>query len=227
MRKSLVVLLMLSTTLMGVEPTLLVTKAGYFNVYVDANGVPQTPVKIQHVVLIGDAPTPPPDDPGPGPTPAPTGLAARIATMSKSKLPNIDEGTALTAAVNLVTKSVNSDESVKAALDGMVNVVGLGLNAKTRVDAWYVALQAVDGFAFTKAGLQATLVGLQSAYNVDSAVVSSLVDTVVNGVAAGQTVEEIAASLGADNPNAVFDFTMIMTILMALLDLLKTLGIIT
>lgn len=212
---------------LAVEPTLLVTKAGYFNVYVDANGVPQTPVKIQNVVVIGDTPTPPPGG-GDIPTPPPTtGLSAAIAEMSKTKITSADEGTALAMAVNLLSKSISDDASVQPGLDGVVSVVGLGLNAKTRVDAWYAGLKAVPGFTFTRAGLKATLDGLNQAYGVDSAVSSSLVDTVMDGAASGQTVEQISATVGATYPNSAFDFTMIMTILMALIDLLTKLGILS
>lgn len=209
----------------AVEPTLLVTKAGYFNVYVDANGVPQTPVKIQHVVVIGDAPTPPPGDvPIP---PPPTGLSAAVAAMSKEKIPNADEGTALAMAVNLIAMNVSSDSSVQAGLDGAVLTVGLGTGASARIDAWYAALKALPGFTFTVAGLKATLAGLNEAYSVDAAVSTALVNTVQTGYAAGKTVEEINDELTAANPNAAFDFTLILTILTALINLLKQLGIIS
>lgn len=208
-------------------PGLLITPDGYYAITLDANGKPVQEKITQVIQLTPNAPIPPNNGGGGGgTTPTPTGLSAAVAAMSKQQIPDADEGTALTAAIQLLSKSISSDQGIEEALNRTMTVVGLGLNAKTRVDKWYAALKELPGFTFTRAGLQDTLKGLQSAYNVDAAVLASLVDTTVDGAAAGQSVEQINESLASANPNAAFDFTMILTILMAIIDVLKQLGVI-
>lgn len=202
-------------------PGLLVTPDGYYSVTVDASGKPVTE-KITNVMVLGTAPVPPPGGGGGNPT----NLSAAVAAMSKQQVPNADEGTALTAAFQLLTKSLTTDQGIEEALNRTMSVVGLGLNAKTRIDAWYAALKTLPGFTFTRAGLADTLAGLQTAYGVDGATLGGLVDTTLQGVQSGKSVEEINDSLAAANPGAAFDFTMILTILMAIIDLLKQLGVI-
>lgn len=216
-----------SVLLVGVAamagPSLVITEKGYQVMTVGADGKAVLS-DFEQVVDLRESPGP---TPGPGPTPAPTGLAAAVATMSKQQVPNADEGTALAAAFQLLTKSFSSDQGIETALDQTMTAVGLGLNAKTRIDAWYKALKALPGFTFTRAGLAETLKGLQSAYGVDGATLGGLVDTTLEGHRAGKSVEQINESLAAANPNAAFDFTMILTILTAIIELLKQLGIIT
>ncbi len=214
---------LLCGSVLGATPGLLVTPDGYYAVSVDASGKPVTE-KITNVMVLGAAPVPPTGGGGGGTTP--TGLAAAVEAMSKQKVPNADEGTALAAAMQLLTKSITTDQGIEEAMDRTIAVGGRGLNAKTRIDAWYAALKALPGFTFTQAGLKETLAGLQKAYGVDGATLGGLVDTTLSGVQAGQSVEQINDTLGAANPNAAFDFTMILTILMAIIDVLKQLGVI-
>jgi hypothetical protein len=219
------VLMCAAGELLAAAPGLLVAPDGYYAVTVDSSGKPVME-KITNVMVLGNAPTPPTGGGGGGGGGGTSSLADAIATMSKSKIPDADEGTALVAACQLLLKNLSSDEGIEQLLDRTIPVVGLGLGAKTRVDAWYAALKEVPGFTFTRAGLQEVLKGLQKAYNVDGQTVQALVDATQQGVQDGKSVEDINDELVSANPNAAFDFTMILTILMTIIDVLKQLGVI-
>lgn len=203
-------------------PGLVVAPDGYYAVTVGSDGKPVME-KITNVMVLGVAPNPGPG-PGPGPAPTPT-LSDAIATMSKSKIPDADEGTTLAAGINLVVKAGPKDENIQAALDSVVTIVGGSLNAKSRVDAWYAGLKATPGFSFTSAGLKATLDGLVKAYNIDPGVLGQLVDAAVEGQQQGKSVEQVAESLNSSNPNAAFDFTAILAIITAIIEILQKLGL--
>lgn len=218
----LVSLSCIASASLAAPPGLLVTPDGYYVVTIGPDGKP-VQEKITQVMVLGTAPTPPPG--GGTPVPPTDSVADRIATITTSELPDAGEATALAVALNAVSKRATSDADVEILMNTAVSVVGGSLNAKTRVDKWYAAVKAAPGFALTRSGLSSAIAGIVKAHSLDPTILKTVTNAAVEGFEDGKTTEQVAQGLHAVYPNAAFDFTQIISLIMAILQLLKDLGI--
>lgn len=216
-----IVMLSFAVSVAEAAPGLLVTSDGYYAVTVDASGKPSYEKITQVMDLrVGAPPGGGGGGGGGGPAPPTDSLQQRITTMSKGVITDSGEATALAAGLALLLKA-NSDEGLKTAFDLMIPIIGGSTNSLTRMNAWYAGLQQVQGFTFTKASMQATYDALVKGYNIDPTNIGQMLDIAMGSATTEEAVDKFSAAF----PDAAFDIAMLMSIIMALIEILQKLGL--
>lgn len=208
----------LFSTAVAAGPGLVITDRGYEVLTIGADGrIVSTPVVDVIDLRTGTTPSP---DGGGG-----TGdeLTNRIAAVTKAEIATADHAMVLAMTLNTINKYITNDANVETALNSALSLVGVSIG-KTQVDKWYAALKAVSGFTLTKAGLTAALAGVLKSHDLDPGIIKTVVDAAYEGFEKGESVEEVIAGLRTAYPDAAFDFTQIIQLIMAVLKLLQDLG---
>lgn len=212
MKKFLVYLCVMAVAVSAVaedRSILLVTAKGVWQSDV-VNGVPGPFIaKPYDVVIQGIGAPVPPGDPIPPieDPPVTDPVVAQIATISKAKLKDAKEATAVASIIDTLSKFGLVGEKFKEALELAGPIADTSMKAGGRINAWIESALAVTSDA-TK--LKA---GVKSAFGISAETL--------------QMIHDAASGPATAVPEAALDWMQIIEIIRMIIELLKNLGIIS
>jgi hypothetical protein len=209
---------------------LVINKHGAFKIDTSSNPPTVTPIPIDRIVIDTNAKDPgspnPPDDPNPQP-PTDT-LTQKIADLSKIHLKSEKEAKAVMATLgtlrDLVDKGAVTEAQLDAAIQASIPVVATQLNAGTRLTEFYKAVKSAAGIV-NKDTISKTISAIAFSWKIDSSTLTLKLRAAGERLDEGGTVGAAAEAVTGTQAEAL-DIATILVIIQAIIELLKTLGII-
>lgn len=217
---------------LAADVTLVINRHGGFLVDTATNPPTVTPIPADRLVIDSEVgvPNPPPKDPDdPNPQPPTDQITQKIVDASKLHLKSEKEARSLMATIDLlrdlVEKGSLKAEQVDAALKVSLPVIAAQLNAGTRINDWYVAVKDATGDKLNADTMKKVTSALAFAWKIDAARAQLQMKAAAAKLASGQTVGDAAEAVTGTAEEA-FDIGTILMIIQAILELLKSIGII-
>jgi len=214
------------------DVTLVINRHGGFLVDTATNPPTVTPVPADRLVIDSEVgvPNPPPKDPDdPNPKPPTDAVTQKIVDASKLHLKSEKEARSLMATIDLLRdlmeKGSLKAEQVDAALKVSLPVIAAQLNAGSRINDWYAAVKEAVGGALNTAAMKKVTSALAFAWKIDAARAQLQIKAAISKIAGGETVGDAAEAVTGTAEEA-FDIGTILMIIQAILELLKSIGII-
>ena len=209
----------------------IVNRHGVFRVDTETNPPTVTPIPADRLV-IDSAIGIPNGDGGGGdmpPNPPADELTKKIVELSKRHLKSAQEARALIAMIDtiddLVEKGAMSESDMGKAIAASLPVVSSRLGANGRLDKWLDAVKDENGRKIDRDLADKAITGLAVAWKIS-------VDGLLRMLADGQAAQEdgsdatMAAEMVAGSEQEALDIATILMLIKAIIELLKTIGII-
>lgn len=217
---------------LAADVTLVINKHGGFLVDTATNPPTVTPVPADRLVIDSEVgvPNPPPKDPDdPNPKPPTDELTQKLVDASKLHLKSEKEARSLMATIDLlrdlVEKGSLKAEQIDAALKVSLPVIAAQLNSGSRINDWYAAVKEATGGTLNADVMKKATTALAFAWKIDAARAQLQIKAAASKIASGETVGDAAEAVTGTAEEA-FDIGMILMIIQAILELLKSIGII-
>lgn len=192
------------------QPILLVTPKGAWQIPV-TDGIPGAPVPANFTVIVqgfnGGGTTPNPPEP---PKPDDDPIVSQVADLS-SRLNDKAEGTAAAALVNSLAKMGLTGKDLKDAILLAAPIMDTQLKSGNRISTWAKAVTDIT------VDRDKIISGILKAWNIDPELLGAIHAAAVRE---NRTPEQVKASEG-------FDITAVFGIIQMIIQLLKSLGILT